>query len=212
MICVSIAERTPEECIAAARSAKMAEIRIDRLEKPDAGAVRKIFSSRKGLIATCRGGGMGDQGRKELLAHAIDSGASYVDIEVESGDSYKEELRARARKAGCSVIISYHNHEKTPSREELLQVIDWCFASGADIAKIACMVNDKADNARLLGLLDGEKRLVVVGMGQAGRITRVVAPLLGSEFTFASSGKGKETAEGQVDEESLQRILEELAK
>ena len=44
-------------------------------------------------------------------------------------------------------------------------------------------------------------------MGSKGRITRIAAPLLGSPFTFASISKGKETAEGQIEKDTLERIV-----
>ena len=80
----------------------------------------------------------------------------------------------------------------------LLEIINRCFNSGADIAKIVCKVNSSKDNARLLGLLDSEKKLAVIGMGEKGKITRCLSPLLRGVFTFASISKGKETAQGQI--------------
>jgi 3-dehydroquinate dehydratase-1 len=47
-------------------------------------------------------------------------------------------------------------------------------------------------------------------MGPKGRLTRVVAPLLGSQFTYASAAGGKETAEGQIEREELEKIMEAL--
>ena len=44
-------------------------------------------------------------------------------------------------------------------------------------------------------------------MGNKGRITRVAAPLLGSPFTFASLSKGKETAEGQIEKDTLEQMM-----
>ena len=74
------------------------------------------------------------------------------------------------------------------------------------------MVHSSRDNARLLGLLDDSKKIVVIGMGDKGRITRIAAPLLGSPFTFASLSKGKETAPGQIDKEKLEALLRNIAE
>jgi 3-dehydroquinate dehydratase-1 len=49
-------------------------------------------------------------------------------------------------------------------------------------------------------------------MGEKGKLTRLAAPLLGSVFTYASLGEGKETAEGQWEAASLRRILLELTR
>ncbi len=207
-ICVSIAEKTAEDCIRSLQGLEFAEIRMDKMQllKDD---LKKIFSQKTRLTATCRpAADRSDAERKELLLAAIDAGAAYVDVEVEASDEYKKEIIEKAKAAGCKAIISYHNHEKTPSRQELEKIIDWCFESGADIAKIACKVNKDGDNAKLVGLLDSERKLVVVGMGERGRITRVIAPLLGSAFTYASLSKGKETAEGQISIVKMQQIME----
>jgi 3-dehydroquinate dehydratase-1 len=210
MICVSIAEATAEGAVRAARGLELAEIRLDAMAESELTPenIRRIFSLPAKLVATCRAGKLGEGKRKEALSLAIDAGAGYVDIEVESPDPYKKELIEKARAGGCKAIVSYHDYKRTPPEAELRQIIQWCFDSGADIAKIACMVQNDADNARLLGLLDSGKSVVVIGMGERGRVTRVVAPLLGSPFTYASAGKGKETAEGQMDKAALEKAMD----
>ena len=197
MICVSIAEPTLEECLAALGGIDLAEIRIDRMTV-DEKDVRAIFSSGRRLIATCRPGDISDRNRKTLLLAAIDAGASYVDLEIESDEGLMTEVIGAARKAGCRVIVSYHDFIRTPPRAELEVIRDRCFAAGADIAKIACLVGSEADNARLLGLLDDPRPLAVMGLGRLGTKTRVMAPLLGAAFAYAARDEGRETAEGQI--------------
>jgi 3-dehydroquinate dehydratase type I len=212
MICISIAEPTPEQCLAALEGVSFAEIRLDGMSVDENG-VRRIFSGRRGLIATCRPGGMPDETRKALLLAAIAAGASYVDIEVEAGEDYRRPIVASAKKADCRIIVSYHNFGKTPSRSELEAVVERCFAGGADVAKIACRVESDRDNSRLLGLLDDARSLAVMGLGRKGAITRVMASLLGAAFVYASRGEGTETAEGQFDHDRLAswlRMMEEI--
>ncbi len=212
MICVSIAESTAEGCIRALRGLELAEIRMDALDPAELNPenIRRIFSLPMKLIAACRPGIRDDEQRRDALMRAIDSGAAYVDLEVEADDDLKAVVAARARGKGCKVIVSYHDFKKTPPSEELRQIVEWCFQSEADIAKIACMANSEKDNARLLGLLDIGRPLIVIGMGERGRLTRVVAPLLGGVFTYASSAEGRETAPGQIDKGRLERLMEEL--
>lgn len=210
MICVSIAEKTAEDCIRTLEDIEFGEVRIDALIKPSEAEVKRIFNSHKNLIATCRTKEIKDSERKNLLKTAIECGAKFVDIEAEATDDYKNEISGFAQRKECKIIISYHNYEKTPVKAELDQIVQWCFDSGADIAKIACMINEPADNARLLGLLDSKRKLVIIGMGEKGRVTRIVAPLLGSVFTFASSRKGRETAPGQIEIEELENIFKVL--
>ncbi|MCX5814737.1 MAG: type I 3-dehydroquinate dehydratase [Proteobacteria bacterium] len=210
MICVSIGEGPAEELFETLKRLDFAEIRMDmlRLTLKD---VHDIFSINTDLIATYRPGATCEDERKQFLIEAIESGAAYVDIEVDSNEEFKKDMVEKAKSKGCKVIVSFHDYEKTPDREELLGIVSLCFESGGDIAKIACKVNTERDNARLLGLLDSDKNIVVTGMGEKGGITRIIAPLLGSPFTYAAPGKGKETADGQLDIIAMKKYLGFLA-
>lgn len=209
MICVSLAETTVEKCFEALRRIDFAEIRIDKMQV-EIEDIKKIFSYHPKLIATCRAGTMDDDMRIAFMISAIEAGAAFVDIEVESDAQYRNAILEKARSSGCRVIVSYHNFEKIPQKSKLEQIISQCFESGADVAKIACMVHSEKDNALLLGLLNEERPLVVVGLGEKGKICRIAAPFLGSPITYASLSKGKETAEGQLDWETLQQIIQVL--
>lgn len=211
-ICVSIGNCTVQECLAALEGPEMAEIRMETVSGLTGETVRKVFSARKSLIAACRPGKLKDVERKGLLLSAVGAGAAYVDVEVDAPDEYKDAIVKAAKAAKCKVIVSYHDYQKTPVKEELAQIVEWCFESGADIAKIACKANSGRDSARLLGLLDSEKQVIAIGMGEMGKITRVAAPFLGSPFTFASLAGGKETAEGQIGKERMEKLKEEIRR
>ena len=210
MICVSIDEQYSNNYLQLLDDVVMAEIRMDKMTLAGSD-IKKIFAQPAMLIATCRPGALADAKRKEYLFAAIDAGAAYVDLELDSDDSFEKEVVEKARSRGCKVIISFHDYGKTPSKEVLKDITSRCMREGADIVKIACKVNRVADSARLLGLLGQEDlkgKLVVVGMGEKGRITRVAATYMGSPFTFASLAKGRETAEGQMEKERLEKIME----
>jgi len=131
---------------------------------------------------------------------------SFIDIEIESARETVAELVAHAQKCGTGIIVSYHNFELTPNREALDQLMKRCFERGGSIAKIATMVNSPEDTRNLLSLYDKPGRKVVIGMGSMGRITRIMAPYLGAEFTFASPGDGGETAPGQLSLSQLNEL------
>ncbi|HIH18897.1 TPA: type I 3-dehydroquinate dehydratase [Candidatus Micrarchaeota archaeon] len=210
MICISIKEKTAKACLAAMAGEEFVEIRLEEMEirKDD---MEELFSRKPPVtIATCRPGAISDDERKRRLLGAIASGAAFVDVEVDASEDTVRGVAEAAKKKGCSVIVSYHNFERTPVAAELEQIVKWCFDSGADIAKIACKVNSEADAARLLGLLGGGKRLAVVGMGKKGRLVRAMAPLLGSAIAYASRARGRETAEGQMAKEELKKLMEEF--
>jgi 3-dehydroquinate dehydratase I len=217
LICVSVAEPTAELCLEVLKGLDFAEVRIDAMHTTIED-MERIFSKPLTLIATfmpVNTAVMTDRfvdydTRKKFLMAAIEAGAKYVDIEIQSDSAYRKELIEKAKLNDCKVIISFHDFYSTPEKGNLEEIIDLCFNKGADIAKIACKVNSERDNLRLLGLLNNDNyqgRTIVIGMGIKGRITRVAAPLLGSPFTFASLSKGKETAEGQIEKDMLQKIM-----
>ena len=49
-------------------------------------------------------------------------------------------------------------------------------------------------------------------MGKLGRISRVMGPYLGAEFTFAAPGEGEETAPGQLSYDQLEAIYKVINK
>lgn len=211
MICVSISTKNVDQCMDMIRDEEMAEIRLD-LTEFEGEAIKEVFAQEVKLIATLRPGRIDEDKRIQLLKLAINSGASYVDIEYEAGIKYRKELVQVAQEHGCQVIISYHNFNETPSRNELERIVSDCFFYGADVAKIATQVNDSKDVANLFSLYGSSKRIVALGMGNAGKITRVLATMMGAEFTFAAPDNGRGTAPGQLKKSELKRILNQLEK
>jgi len=206
MICVSLAELNFAACREALESVECAEIRLDKTRFSQE-EIAALFAQKPVLIATCRPGPFTLDQCREKLATAIKAGTGYVDIEVDAEETFREYLTDLARKNDCGIILSYHNFKETPSLEFLQQILEDCFSRGADIAKIACQVRSLNDSARLLSLYDTDRKIIALGMGEEGRITRIVAPLLGAPFTYAALGPGRETAEGQLDKDKLENLL-----
>ncbi len=209
MICVAISDKNPENCLAVLDKVEMAEIRID-LTEFGVKEIEKVFAHSTPAIATCRPDKMGKARQLELLSAAIRSGAKYVDIEIEAEAAQRDALIKVAHENGCKVIISYHNFEETPGLKELYQIVDRCYELGADVAKLATMAKTRQDSARLLSLYSIDKPLIALGMGEAGKITRLMAPLLGAEFTFAAMDEGTATAPGQIPYTHLKKTLDRL--
>jgi 3-dehydroquinate dehydratase I len=209
MICVSLAENNLTTCLEVLDKVEIAEIRIDLAGWSDE-EIRKIFSLRKKLIATCRPGKYTPEETAARLKTAIAAGATFVDVEYEAPEAYREDLITFAHAHQCDVIISYHNYELTPEMEELEQIMENCYRFGADLAKIATQVRVNRDNSKILSLYKAPGRLVAIGMGDLGRISRIVAPFLGAEFTYASLNDAQATAPGQINYERLNRFILEI--
>jgi len=213
MICVSLGRVTPAQCRSLLKTVEFAEIRLD-LAGWTLDDVRRIFALPRTLIATCRPGRLPEAERKRVLLEAIASGASYVDLEFESTAGWKKDILGQARRFSCRVIISRHDERRTPPDQVLRRVIDRSFKEGADIVKIACRVRSKEDVLRLLALSGYRPktrgRLIVLGLGPQGILTRLAAPLLGAPFTFASADGLPGTAAGQLERRTMVRILRRL--
>lgn len=143
--------------------------------------------------------------RLDMLKLGIDNQAAFVDLEIEAPTKYSEELVGylKEKQSLCEVIMSYHNYEATPSVPELRQIVDHCFEAGATVAKIATTVTSMEDNASLLSMYayfnekwkqkqdqqtGKEKKVIILGMGELGKITRIAAIRLGSLLTFVAEG------------------------
>jgi len=207
MICVSIADVSIPEALKIIGENELSEVRLDRINfsRED---IEKLFSSGNKTVVTYRPvESVTEAERMSVLVQAVNAGASYIDIEVENNDKFKNEIIEAAVLKNCKVIMSYHNYIKTPAMRELELIMKWCFESRVDIGKIACQVNSKGDCSRLLSLYSYEKPVISIGMGEMGRITRIAAVLLGAPFTYASIDSSKQTAPGQLEYEKLKTII-----
>lgn len=99
----------------------------------------------------------------------------------------------------CRKIRSFHHFDGTPPAPFLMMEM----GSGDQwISKCACMVNSFRDLHTLYRVADTiGRRHVVIGMGQAGTVTRIRSDLLHNEFTFGYVGKS--TAPGQLSAEEM---------
>ena len=211
MICVAISDKNYENCLSLLEKIDMAEIRID-LTQFSFDEISHIFSLQKKLIATYRPLEGYENERLPKLKVAIEAGADYVDIEYESDDEFRKEIIDFAHMHNCDVILSYHNYECTPQLDVLHRIIEESFGKGADVVKIATMVKTNNDNARIISLYNVAGRVVAFGMGNLGKITRIVAPFLGAEFTFAAMDEGAETAPGQIKYSFMKSAIQHIEK
>jgi 3-dehydroquinate dehydratase I len=140
--------------------------------------------------------------RIERLLLSIELGASMVDIELQT-KNLENVVAAVKKRAAC--VISCHNFEKTPPLNELKILLDRQLKAGADACKIVTTATDVRDNWTLLDLISQNPAvsLVAFAMGPLGLLSRVLSPLAGGYFTYASIEKGKESAPGQITVKEL---------
>ena len=219
-ICVSVAERTPGECLAsvrqAGRVAGLVEIRLDYLK----GVRLETVAGRRGngIIVTLRKRGEGgrfegdEKKRLAVLRRAAGIGADFMDIELSSSPSILAEFLGPSGKTG--IVLSCHDQKRTPSLSELRNLFQRMAALAPEVVKIVPFARSMADNLRVLSLLqyarERKQKAVAFCMGEKGRMSRICAPLMGAEWTYAAFSARKATAPGQLTAAELIRTWEML--
>ncbi len=144
------------------------------------------------------------------LRAAVALGATIIDIELAT-PSLSEVVNEIKGRAAC--LVSYHNLKETPPLDRLRQIVINELAAGASICKVVTTARSFADNLVVLQLIANfySTNIVSFAMGAAGQLSRVLCPLVGGYFTYASVGEGKESAEGQVTVKDLREIYRMLS-
>ncbi len=209
MICLSLGNIDYQECLDYIGKYELVEVRLDLCDFT-AEQIRELFSQPTHIIATCRAERLADKRRLEMLTLALEAGASYVDIDIFTDEHIQNAIVSAAHGNNCRIIASYHNFNYTLPEDRLQEIYYRCADLEPEVIKIACKVNSHSDIAAILSLYGMAQpgRLIALGMGEMGRISRIAAPFLGAPFTYASPEKFIETADGQYDIETLQKILD----
>lgn len=121
-----------------------------------------------------------------------------VDIEIDS--TIGKEVAALA--ADKIKIVSEHNYDITPENKDLTAIVNKSRVFDADIVKLAVTAQSQDDVIRLLNFThEQEVPMITISMGEIGKISRLVAPLYGSLFSYAFING--EVAPGQLSVEVL---------
>lgn len=137
-----------------------------------------------------------------------------IDIELFTGDDLVQSMINCAHQNGVKVILSNHDFQKTPPKDEMIARLIKMQELGADIAKIAVMPNHKSD---VLTLLDATLEMteqhatcpiITMSMAKDGIISRLTGQIFGSSATFGAVKTS--SAPGQVNVNHLRHILKML--
>lgn len=217
-ICIPVMGKSLEELLynlkEVQKVASCIEVRADSLEDikdEDVETIRKAATVE--AIFTCRHTAEGglhkvhEETRLHLLQRAIGVGFEYIDVELETCRTRKFIGNTKTK-----IIVSYHNFIETPPYFDMTKVIDDIRSFHPDIMKVATMVKTDKDVITLTRVLVNKLPndvMIVLGMGDKGRITRILQPYLGGYLTFASSDKGS-SAPGQINYEELQDVYKNI--
>ena len=155
------------------------------------------------------GGGWGksEASRIEELLKAVELGAEMVDIELRT-KNLGEVVKLIKKKAKC--LVSSHELNGTPSLVEMKEIVYRQLEAGADVCKVVTTANSFEDNLTTLQLITEFHmvKMVSFAMGPLGYVSRILCPLVGGYFTYASIEERKESAPGQITVRDLRKTYE----
>ncbi|HVF42662.1 MAG TPA: shikimate dehydrogenase [Pyrinomonadaceae bacterium] len=225
-VCVPVCVRSAGELgDAVARASALADVIELRLDCLEDGEVEGALARLKELVAktplhfiiTNRPAGQGGRrapDARERLDFWRRTSASlgepdararvYADVELDLLEStHAGALREILE--GFTLICSHHDFVRTPP--DLGALYERMARTGARGLKLAARAVDVTDCAPVLALVGRARRdrveMIAVSMGEAGLLTRVLAPAFGAALTYGSLERGRETAPGQLSAREL---------
>jgi 3-dehydroquinate dehydratase type I len=218
---VSILPATAAEALSLIEKAEDAradliEVRLDCLENrgelADVAAHGKTPKIATNKLRSCQGRFSGTETeQQQILLTAAKNGFEYVDVELTS-PKLKDTVR-EVKALGAKPIVSFHDFTKSLSLPELNRILEREIASGADVCKIVTTAKRIEDNLTVLNFTSAacsRAKVVCFAMGELGRVSRLLSPLFGGYFTFASLERGNETAAGQMSIQEMKAAYELL--
>ena len=191
-LCETVTGATMRDLLAArdaATAGDMVELRLDGVRDVDVdGALR---GRRVPALVTCRASWEGgrfdgsEEERRRILQRALAAGAELVDVEWRAGF---DDLIARD---AARVVVSFHDFTGVPNG--LTDRVAAMRRTGAGTIKIAYAAHRLCDTLPLREI-GAAGDAVVVGMGEPGVPSRLLASRYGSRWTFA----GNAVAPGQM--------------
>ena len=184
------------------------EFRIDQFEEQK--GLRKLISkSDLPVVITLRKKSQGgsfakeEKKRKKLLEFFLELEPEYVDVEADT--PFLKEIAEKYFKT--EFILSHHNFTHT------CQDLESLYASlkrlPRAIIKMACFANSSSDALRMLQFVKAKaskgEKIIGIAMGEKGRFSRVLGPVMGNAIDYAPLNKEAQTGPGQY-------LLQELCE
>ncbi|MBN1124631.1 MAG: shikimate dehydrogenase [Sedimentisphaerales bacterium] len=219
-ICGHDIESMADQVYAAqSRGAEMVELRLDYMSGLDLDQTGRLLHLIRQLglpvIVTCRDkteGGYHDypiELRISVLSKALNEGADYIDCEfinfkrANVRNSLTEAIRSRPK---SRLILSAHDFDK-PFANPVDLVEEIRRACPHAVPKLAYMANYINDCFPAFDLLSaGQGDRIILCMGPAGIISRILAKKFGSLVTFAGLDYDSATAPGQLNLEQMLQL------
>ncbi len=207
--------------------ADILEVRCDLFEKFDLDQIEQIFIELKRItklpvLVTMRktwvsheGVSYSFEGSEEDRLKLFTRIMRYVNaVDIELDSEIRDKVLEKAKKHKKPAIVSYHNFECTESLEKLKEIAKKAYDTSGSVIKISVMANDRKDVVTALRLLIdyvedknySHKPIIVISMGNVGKISRIAFPFFGSCLGYAHLDEASNKAPGQIDINELRRF------
>lgn len=216
-ICVSVATDSIDDMKAQVKKAlalaDYVEIRFDFF-KPEKvmPAVDAVGDDKSRAVFTLRTKEQGgkfsgsEEERSGLLRKLAEAKPMLLDVELDTLKA-NDNLADYLELASIPVLVSWHDFNKTPPNDELIEVLNEMRVY-SNYVKVVTTAKSIDDSLRLLQLYESTFGLypLIFAMGEAGVMTRVLAPLYGAPFTYAALEKA--VAPGQLTVAQMRKLYD----
>ena len=197
--------------------ANYVEIRFDFLDLSDMEEALKIAETfREKAIFTLRTSAEGGKfkaninDRIEWLKKLAMAKPMLLDIEYSTIQS-NEDLANYCKTQKIPVLLSWHDFEKTPAKDQLRCMLEKMRVYSNHIKMVTTAINI-VDALRILDLYENavESNLIAFSMGEAGIISRIMCTIIGkSPFTYAALEES--IAPGQLTVVQMRDIYDKIS-
>jgi 3-dehydroquinate dehydratase/shikimate dehydrogenase len=204
--------------------ADLIELRLDYLQgdelfKALSNLPALISGRTRPVIVTLRPAEQGGQREMDNLTRIIfwvehflhgKPHVDFADIELDLALLFMQREKEEGRELfnWDRVICSHHDFKGVPNN--LPQIYEQMATTPARILKIAVQANDVTDCLPIFRLLEQARsegrEMIAVAMGQAGIVTRILAPARGAYLTYGSQDDEQRTAPGQIGAVELREL------
>lgn len=138
-----------------------------------------------------------------------------IDVEWQRDATITNQVITFAHTHQVRVIISHHEFENTPARDQMISQLEGMAQLDGDVVKLAVMPESNDDVLNLMVATHAASQkltqpIITMAMGSLGAVTRVAGQTFDSVLTFASVYN--QSAPGQLTVDQTRRILKVIAQ
>lgn len=175
----------------------------------EAEQVKKLCGKKKMII---------DYKGSEIMTNKVMRWAMEIAdiIDIDANNPELERLVREAKRKRIKTLISYHEFDRMPDRNEIAEQYLKMEKRGGDILKIACFAANEVDTYAVLegaaaySQLKAAKDIVAIAMGEEGQVSRICAGDFGSVISWACGITP--TAPGQFNARQLAKYMDNYYK